>query len=146
MEWISVNLEKVANFFRSHSNLFKKDDRVLPYDALIETAKLYAIILEIKDRKEYGYMDDKFVDGLLTRIAWVYRQLLIDHRINYREYLQLQSKDDNNRFFEVTPNGVLNLNQQVYNIPKHLKKIGVYPDLASGTWIKEIEYDERKWD
>lgn len=144
MEWINITLEKLSQFIRKHSILFKSDNRILTQDALLTTGQLYAILEEMKENERFDFIDDEFIDGIMTRVVWVFRQLLVDYRINYREYLEF--KDDSNRFFKVTPTGEVLVDQRIYNIPKHLNDIGLYPDLSTGAWIKEIEYGEREWD
>lgn len=143
-EWISTSLEKLADFFIKHSSLFKSDNRVLVHDALITTGQLYAIIEYMKFDPKFDFIEVDFLNNIQTRVKWIYTQLLINYRINLKEYIEL--KDDNNRFFEVTPTGEVRVDQRIYNIPKHLDEIGVYPDLSTGTWIKEIDYGEREWD
>lgn len=143
-QWIETTIDKLSEFIRKHSIIFKADSRILNKDALITTSQLYAILQEMKEREEFDFIEDEFIENILKRVVWIFRQLLVDYRINYREYLKF--KDDNNRFFTISPTGEVNVDQRIYNIPKHLDEIGVYPDLSTGLWIKEIEYGERKWD
>jgi len=127
MEWINASLEKISEFIRKHSILFKTPNRKLNNDALLTTAQLFAIIDEMKYREEYSFIKEEFLNDIQTRITWIYRQLLVDYRINFREYLKFE--DDNNRFFTISPTGEVKVDQRIYNIPKHLDEIGVYPDL-----------------
>jgi len=144
MEWASITLEGMARFFTKHSLIFKDKERNLNQDAMIKSAELYAIIREMREREVYDFIDEGSISGLLKRVHWVFRQLLINYRTNYKEFSQFE--DDTNRFFKVDPTGKVTVDQRIYNIPKHLKDIGAYPSLASGTWIKEIEYAKREWD
>lgn len=139
-EWVNKNLEDVAEYFRRHSHLFKGEYRALNKDALVGIAKIYAILEEMQDREEYAFIDNEYIEGIKTRISWAYHQMLIDYRINYKEYLKF--KDDNKRFFEITPTGNVVVDQRIYNIPKHYTDKGMYPDLSSGSWIKEYENKE----
>jgi len=133
----------MAGFFAKHSLIFKNDKRNLSQDALIKIAELFAIISEMEKRDEYDFIKEDYFESSLRRITWLFRQLLIEYRINYKEFSQFE--DDTNRFFKVNPTGKVVVDQRIYNIPKHLKDIGAYPSLASGTWVKEIEYAKREW-
>jgi len=140
MEWINITIEKLSEFIRKHSILFKTEKRELNKDALITTGQLYAIISEMKDREEFSFIKEEFLDNILTRVVWIFRQLLVDYRINYREYLQLN--DENNRFFIISPTGEVQVDSRIYNIPKHYTDKGMHPDLSTGSWIKEFDNKE----
>lgn len=140
MEWIKVSLEKLSEFIRRHSVMFSDKEREISKDALLTTARLHAIIDEMRSREEYSFIEEEFLNDILIRVLWIYRQLLVDYRINYREYLKFE--DDSNRFFDVSATGDVLINQKIYNIPKHIKDKGLYPDLATGMWIKEYELEE----
>ena len=138
-EWIEITLEKLANFFKKHSLLFQDNSRSINKDALIKTAELYALVSEMKEREEFSFIEEEFLYLILKRIEWVFRQLIIDYRINYKNYLEFET--EYNRFLTIEPTGEVKVNQRIYNIPKYLKDIGMYPSIAEGTWIKEIAYE-----
>lgn len=140
-EWINSSLANLSGFFAKHSLLFKNDERNLSQDALIKIAELYAIIAEMESRNEYSFIKEDYFKSSLSRITWLFRQLLIEYRINYKEFSQFE--DDINRFFKVDPTGKIVVDQRIYNIPKHYANKGMYPNLSEGTWVKEYE---GKWD
>ena len=122
--------------------VFKNKDRNLSQDALIKTAELYAILEVMEDRDMFNFIERDFMVGVKSRIVWIFRQILINYRINYKDFLQFENDNDSNRFFKVDPTGKVTINQKVYNIPKHYKDKGMYPDLGNGTWIKEFDNKE----
>lgn len=140
--WQEATIQHIAKFFRKHSLLFKKEKRNLLIDAMIKSAELYAIIDEMAKREEYSFQDVELTTNLNKRASWLFVQMLIDYRINYKEYLKIQ--DDINRFITIEPTGKVTIDPIVYNIPKHYKDIGIYPDIANGLWIKEREHESRE--
>ncbi|HDK27615.1 MAG TPA: hypothetical protein ENG48_11100 [Candidatus Atribacteria bacterium] len=142
MEWINETLERIAKFFKKHSILFKNKNRNLTKDAIIKTAELYTLIKYIQDSDEYEFIDDVFLQKIIDRVVWIFRQLLIEQRINFREHLEF--KEDIDRFFKIDPTGQITVDQRIYNIPKYYSDKGMYPNLGNSTWIKEIEYERKR--
>jgi len=136
--WKDKVLNKLVGFFRKHSTTLTDEDANLFMDAIILTAGLASVVSILAEDEKYKFLHKHLV-LVVERIRWVFRQLLIIYRVNYRQFLELEDRE---RFFTVTPDGEVTIDNRVYNVPKYLTERGFYPSLIEGAWIKPI-YPEK---
>lgn len=137
MGWKEEAFDRITDFFIKHSPLLKKEKRNLHKHSLVLSAGLNSLIKEMKEDENYSFIDDETFDLISSRLRWVFNQLMIVYRVNYKSLSETEDYDKG--FFTITPTGEVRLDQRVYNIPKHLEKRGFYPSLIEDAWTKGIE-------